>query len=86
MIKTGIYKHFKGLESCVVGVGKPADDGEDVVIYFGKSDKTWHTRAISSFCENVLDKDGKMIPRFSLTKEMSIRELLVLIDNLSKTK
>ena len=85
-IKSGIYKHFKGLESLVVATAKPSDEGEEVVVYFGMKDKTWHTRPVSSFCEKVKDAEDNDVPRFALERVMSVKELASMIDDLSKTK
>lgn len=68
-IKPGKYRHYKGKEYEVIGIGKDSEILADVVIYRGlyKSDEfgdnpLW-SRPIESFLEKV-DVDGKEVLRF----------------------
>ncbi len=71
-MKTGIYKHYKtGNLYKVIGVGKHSESLEDLVfyeaLYDNKMSKLW-ARPLKMFTEEV-EKDGKMIPRFTFVKE-----------------
>lgn len=70
-IKSGIYKHFKGKESFVIGVASHSDNESLFVIYQGLQDNKLHARPYESFKEYV-DYEGKQVPRFSLVKEIEI--------------
>ncbi len=72
-IKTGIYKHFKGRESLVIGVAKHSDSNSDLVIYKGLQDGNLYARPYESFIEKVTDENGKEFPRFKLIKELDIK-------------
>jgi len=69
MIKSGRYKHFKGKEYIVLGVGRHSETLEEYVIYracydsleFGK-DALW-IRPIKMFLEHV-EKGDYSGPRF----------------------
>ncbi len=64
MIKTGKYKHFKGKEYEVLGVGEHSETGEQFVVYkalYGE-EKIW-VRPLSMWEEKV-ERDGKSFPRF----------------------
>lgn len=68
-MKIGKYRHYKGNEYEVIGIGRDTDALEEVVIYralydspdFGR-DMLW-VRKKSEF-ESVVEKNGKVIPRF----------------------
>lgn len=70
-IKLGRYKHYKGKEYEVIGIGNHSETLEKFVIYkalydspeFG-SNAIW-IRPIKMFQEEII-KDGNKIPRFKL--------------------
>jgi len=64
MIKIGKYKHYKGKEYEVIGVGKHSETLEEFVVYkalYG-DDQIW-IRPLGMFNEEV-EVNGKKIPRF----------------------
>jgi cyclomaltodextrinase / maltogenic alpha-amylase / neopullulanase len=64
MIKPGKYKHYKGKEYEVIGVGKHSETLEDLVVYkalYGDG-QIW-IRPLSMFNEEV-EVNSKKIPRF----------------------
>ncbi|MFA5987354.1 MAG: DUF1653 domain-containing protein [Candidatus Paceibacterota bacterium] len=66
----GIYKHYKGGEYDLVGVAKYSETLEDVVIYRARyDDKILWARPLKMFLDKVL-VEGKLVPRFSLIKEV----------------
>ena len=72
-IKPGRYLHYKGREYEVIGVARHSETLEGLVIYralyesneFGKN-ALW-ARPVSMFLEKV-EKDGKIVPRFSFVE------------------
>ncbi|MDB5259366.1 MAG: hypothetical protein JWO73_574 [Candidatus Taylorbacteria bacterium] len=73
-IKLGTYRHYKGNEYEVIGVGRNSETNEPVVVYramydseeFG-SDAIW-IRPASMFAENVF-VNGKEMPRFEFLRK-----------------
>ncbi len=68
-VKLGFYRHFKGGEYEVLGVGRLSEDNnKEMVIY--KSIKTGYTwlRPLEMFLENV-ERDSYKGPRFTFIKE-----------------
>ncbi len=65
MLKLGKYRHYKGKDYEVIGVGKLEATLEDVVIYrpLYKSEYSLWVRPLAVFTENV-EIDGKTMPRF----------------------
>lgn len=64
-IKPGKYHHFKGGEYEVVGIAHHSETMEDMVVYralYGEGD-LWVRPA--SMWEETVEKDGRIIPRFS---------------------
>ncbi len=69
-IKLGKYKHFKGGEYEVIGVGRHSETLEEMVVYralyespeFGKN-AIW-VRPIAMFLDEKTDASGKKVPRF----------------------
>ena len=76
-IKTGIYQHFKGGKSLVIGVAEHSDGNSLLVIYKGLQDKKLHARPYESFVEKVKNSEGKMVPRFTLIEEINLEELSI---------
>ncbi len=70
MLKLGKYRHFKGKDYEVIGVGKIEATLEDVVIYkpLYKSEHSLWVRPLAVFIENV-EVDGKTMPRFEYIGE-----------------
>jgi len=69
MIKTGKYRHFKGREYEVLGVGEHSETGEKLVVYkalYGEG-KIW-VRPLSMWNERV-ERDGKIFSRFTYLEE-----------------
>lgn len=63
-LKTGVYRHFKGNEYEVLGIGYDCDTTEEMVIYkalYGEG-KIWIRRK-TEFCDMV-ERDGKIFKRF----------------------
>lgn len=64
-VKLGKYRHFKGKEYEVIGIGKHSETLEDMVVYRALyEDGGLWVRPVSMFLENVT-RDGQTIPRFS---------------------
>ncbi len=65
MLKLGKYRHYKGKDYEVIGVGKMEATLEDVVIYrpLYISEYSLWVRPLNVFTENV-EVDGKVMPRF----------------------
>ena len=64
-IKIGIYRHFKGNEYEVIGIGKHSETGESMVIYkalYGEGG-LW-VRPAKMWNETV-ERDGKVYKRFT---------------------
>lgn len=73
-IKKGIYKHYKGKEYEVLGVGRHSETLEEFVVYMALYDSEkfgnnsiW-IRPKEMFMENVT-VDGKEVPRFEFVRE-----------------
>lgn len=59
-----IYRHFKGHRYKVICIAKDSETMEETVVYQGLyDDNPFWTRALKSFVE-IVDVDGKQIPRF----------------------
>jgi hypothetical protein len=73
-IKPGRYRHFKGREYEVIGVAKHSETLEENVVYRSLYDDDEHgnyalwTRPLSMFTE-IIERDGKVMPRFSYIEE-----------------
>lgn len=73
-IKIGKYRHYKGKEYKVLGVGKHTETHEDLVIYEPLYESDFakiSARPLSMFLENVTI-DGKEVPRFEYIGNESI--------------
>jgi len=68
-IKLGKYRHFKGNEYEVIGIGKHSETLEEMVIYRAlyKNNGYW-VRPASMWNEEV-EKDGKTVRRFTYIEE-----------------
>jgi hypothetical protein len=66
----GIYKHFKGNKYKVIAVAKHSETLEEYVVYEALYDnpkgKIW-IRPRKMF-EEIIERDGKKMPRFDLLK------------------
>jgi hypothetical protein len=64
-VKIGRYRHFKGGEYEVLGVGKHTETLEEFVVYrpVGVQDKVLSIRPVAMFLETVT-RDGVTAPRF----------------------
>ena len=69
-IKTGIYKHFKGGTSLVIGLSDSSDKNTRV-LYIGMQDKKYHDRPLDEFFDQVEVK-GEKVARFSLIQPIDI--------------
>jgi hypothetical protein len=69
MIKTGIYKHYKGSLYKVVGAGQHSETEEWLVYYQALyGDYGYWVRPLGMFCENV-EVEKVVMKRFLLLKE-----------------
>ena len=69
MIKSGKYRHFKGNEYEVIGVGKHSETLEEMVIYralYGEGE--YWVRPAKEWNEEVI-RDGKIFKRFTYIGE-----------------
>jgi hypothetical protein len=68
-IKTGLYKHFKGGEYEVIGVGRMSEEREEeMVIYKSLEAGYIWIRPLQMFLEEV-ERDGYKGPRFKYVGE-----------------
>ena len=69
MMKTGIYRHFKGKEYQVLGIATHTETGEECVVYRAvyEGGKLW-IRPLEMFTGGV-EKDGYKGPRFVWVRE-----------------
>jgi len=61
------YRHFKGNEYKVLGVGKHTETGEDFVVYQSPEGGQVWIRPVQIFFE-VVERQGKQVPRFVLVE------------------
>lgn len=69
MIKSGKYRHFKGNEYEVIGIGKHSETLEEMVIYralYGEGG--YWVRPASEWCEEIT-RDRKTFRRFTYIGE-----------------
>ena len=86
-IKTGLYRHFKGGTVFVYGVEKASEDGAcPRVGYVGMQNGQLCSRPVDDFDKMVKDGDGKMVPRFSLVKEIKVDMQSIIPKNLRSEK
>lgn len=59
----GLYRHFKGMEVEVIGIGKHSESLEEMVLYRELKDNSLWVRPAGMFLETI-ERDGKKFPRF----------------------
>ena len=65
MLKTGLYRHFKGGQYQVLGVAGHTETGEQLVVYRALyGEHGWWVRPLAMFDETI-ERDGKTLKRFS---------------------
>jgi len=74
MVKKGIYKHYKGKDYKVIGIGRHSETLEEFVVYEALYDsEEFGNNAIwirpKEMFEETVEIDKKIIPRFSFVKE-----------------
>ncbi len=63
-IKPGIYRHYKGNEYCVIGVGRHTETEEELVIYQALyGERGLWVRPLDMFVSSV-ESGRRSIPRF----------------------
>lgn len=69
-LKTGIYRHHKGNLYEVLHTARHSETGEWLVVYRALYAEygVW-VRPLEIFCE-MIEIDGKILPRFELIKEL----------------
>ncbi len=67
-MQLGIYRHFKGHDVTVIGIGKHTETLEDLVVYTHDG-KLW-VRPKDMF-EEYVERDGKTFKRFTFIKELN---------------
>jgi hypothetical protein len=71
-IQSGVYRHFKGKMYEVIGVAPLVDSSDYFVIYRPLDDgKSLVIRLYSEFT-GMVNRDGKVLPRFELVQGLSI--------------
>ncbi len=68
-LKIGKYRHFKGKEYAVIGIGKHSETFEEMVVYrarYGEG-QLW-IRPLSMFT-NEVEIQGKKVPQFEYIDE-----------------
>ena len=63
MIELGYYKHFKGNQYEVIGIGKHSETLEELVIYKSLKDNSIWVRPLSMWNETI-ERDNKTYKRF----------------------
>lgn len=75
-IETGRYRHYKGKEYLVYGIGQHSESEEHVVIYRALyGDRGLWVRPLSMFQEKV-EVSGEVIPRFELVQSIPAESLM----------
>ena len=71
MIAPGRYRHYKGGEYVVMGVARPSETEELLVVYQPQyGDREWWVRPLAMFTEQV-EVDGSSMPRFEFIGDNS---------------
>ncbi|MDB5168548.1 MAG: hypothetical protein JWO55_806 [Candidatus Saccharibacteria bacterium] len=70
LITPGVYRHYKGGEYKVIGIGRNTETEEDVVIYqpLYKSDVAYWVRPYEMFFDTV-EADGVKVSRFKKVRD-----------------
>ena len=72
LIKTGIYRHYKGKDYKVIGTARHSESEEDLVLYFplygAEEDRTYWVRPLKMFTEEI-EVDDQTLSRFTLVDE-----------------
>lgn len=68
-IKTGKYRHFKGNEYEVIGVGKHSESLEEMVIYRALYGEGGYWVRPASMWNEKVERDGKIYQRFTYIEE-----------------
>ncbi|MFC1659067.1 DUF1653 domain-containing protein [Pseudomonadota bacterium] len=71
-IPLGKYRHYKGGEYEVIGVGKHSETLEELVIYKSLENGEIWIRPSKMFIENI-NKEGQIFPRFQFIKSIKIK-------------
>lgn len=69
LLRSGIYRHYKGPEYRVLLVARHSETEESMVVYqtcYGAHD--WWVRPLSMFCE-LVEVEGRQVPRFTFVRE-----------------
>ena len=69
--ETGVYRHYKGGKYLVLGMAKHSETKEDLVVYvtlYENDMASMWVRPLAMFLE-IIDVDGKQIPRFEKVEE-----------------
>ncbi|HEY6644854.1 DUF1653 domain-containing protein [Povalibacter sp.] len=68
-LRPGLYRHYKGNDYEVIGVGRHSETEESVVIYRALyGERGLWVRPLRMFTEFV-DHDGRKVPRFAYMKD-----------------
>lgn len=72
MIPAGLSRHYQGNLYQVIGVARPSETNEPLVVYRALYDAfgLW-VRPLNRFTDMVEQQEGNHIPRFELIKEQS---------------
>lgn len=69
MVKSGIYRHYKGALYKVMAAARHSETEQWMVFYQALyGDYGYWVRPLEMFCENV-EVDGELLKRFELIKE-----------------
>lgn len=69
MVSPGVYRHYKGQQYEVLGVGRHSETEEEFVVYRALyGERSLWIRPLAMFTERVEKEDGS-VPRFSRIEE-----------------
>ena len=69
MIRLGRYRHFKGGEYEVIGVGRPSEPLEELVVYRALYGEQGLWVRPAAMWHEMVERDGKRFPRFAYMGE-----------------